>query len=249
MREVSSTFDDHWSQPRLFYNSLTETEQQFLINAIRFETSHIKSLTVKKNVLTQLNRVSHDIAVRVGAALGLPAPKPDPTFYHDNTTAFVSIMKDKLPTVKTLQVAVLASTNGSTSLARAASLRNLLTKDGLVVTVVGESMADGVDQTYSAADARGFDGIIVAEGAERLFDPAVQSTLYPTGRPGQILLDGYRWGKPVAALGSASPALKLLAVKDSAPGVFKEADPETLVRSFEEGLAVFKFVDRFPLDE
>ncbi|KAJ4304333.1 hypothetical protein N0V88_001946 [Collariella sp. IMI 366227] len=56
VRALSPTFDDHWSQPRLFYNSLTPVEQQFLINAIRFETSHVKSATVKQNVLTQLNR-------------------------------------------------------------------------------------------------------------------------------------------------------------------------------------------------
>lgn len=70
VRGLSSTFDDHWSQPRLFYNSLLPVEQQFLINAIRFETSHLQSAEVKKNVLLQLNRISNDIAVRVATALG-----------------------------------------------------------------------------------------------------------------------------------------------------------------------------------
>lgn len=61
VREVSSTFSDVWSQPRLFYNSLIPVEQQFLINAIRFETSQLTSSVVKSNVLIQLNRVSHDL--------------------------------------------------------------------------------------------------------------------------------------------------------------------------------------------
>src|ERR1700761_4696335 len=61
VRGVSPTFEkDYWSQPRLFFNSILPQEQQFLINAIRFETSHLKSSVVKKNVLTQLNRISND---------------------------------------------------------------------------------------------------------------------------------------------------------------------------------------------
>ena len=236
MRTLSPTFDDHWSQPRLFYNSLTPVEQQFVVNAIRFETSHLKSELVKQNVLTQLNRVSNDVAKRVAAALGMTAPAPDETFYHNNVTAGISIVNQTLPTIKTLQVGILASTQ---SLDQAASLKERLTKDGLVVTVVGETLANGIDQTYLAADATGFDGIVVAPGAEDLFSAKNTSPLYPMGRPGQILLDGYRWGKPVGAVGSASKALEATGVPLT-PGVFAGDDVEKFVQGFEEGLATFR---------
>lgn len=87
VRAVSSTFADVWSQPRLFYNSLVPAEQQFLINAIRFETAHITSDVVKNNVIIQLNRVSNNLAKRVARAIGVAEPEPDPTFYHNNKTA------------------------------------------------------------------------------------------------------------------------------------------------------------------
>jgi catalase len=77
VRGTSPTFSDHWSQPRLFYNSLIPAEQQFLINAIRFETSHLTSTVVKQNVLTQLNKISHDIASRVAVALGSKQTSPE----------------------------------------------------------------------------------------------------------------------------------------------------------------------------
>ncbi|OIW33597.1 catalase [Coniochaeta ligniaria NRRL 30616] len=249
-RELSPTFGDHWSQPRLFYNSLLPVEQQFLINAIRFEASHLTSPQVKQNVLTQLNRVSNDVAARVAVALGLSAPAPDPAYYNTNSSAGLSIFNSTLPTVATLRVGVLASAASNSSLTQAAALKKRLAQDGVATTVVGEFLASGVvDQTYSAADATGFDGIVVAAGAEGLFDPATSlSALYPTGRPGQILLDGYRWGKPVGALGSASAALKSVGIGQT-PGVFANGtDVEGFVKSFEGGLAVFKFVDRFPLD-
>ena len=70
-----------------------------------------------------------------------------------------------------------------------------------------ETLTSGVQQTYSAADATGFDGVIVTSGAETLFERGNSSTLFPAGRPLQILLDAYRWGKPVGALGTASPTV------------------------------------------
>jgi catalase len=247
VRAQSPTFDDHWSQPRLFYNSLTPVEQQFLINAIRFETSHLKSTAVKQNVIAQLNRVSNDVAKRVATALGLEAPAPDPTYYHNNVTAGISIFNFTLPTIKTLRVGVLASTGANSSLQQASELKQRLMQDGLVVTVVGETLAAGVDQTYSAADATGFDGVVVADGAEGLFEGAgAASPLFPAGRPAQVLLDAYRWGKPIGGLGSGEKALKSAGVPTgkNAAGVFVQkvgnVSVEAFVKGFEEGLARFR---------
>src|SRR5688572_14094630 len=60
VRTVSPSFKDVWSQPRLFFNSLPAAEQQFIVNALRFEMAQLKSPVVKNNMLIQLNRVSHD---------------------------------------------------------------------------------------------------------------------------------------------------------------------------------------------
>ncbi|KAJ3565277.1 hypothetical protein NPX13_g7565 [Xylaria arbuscula] len=133
VRGLSSTFNDHWTQPRLFYNSLEPVEQQFLINAIRFETSHLQSTAVKENVLRQLNRISNDVAVRVATALGMKAPAPDNKYYHDNTTAGLSITKDKLPTIATLKVGILASiASNSSALDQAKQLKERFTADDIL---------------------------------------------------------------------------------------------------------------------
>lgn len=250
VRAISSTFADVWSQPRLFYNSLIPVEQQFLINAIRFEVSHIQSEVVKSNVLIQLNRVSNDIAKRVAEVLGLPVPAPDPKFYHDNSTAFVTIFNNSLPTIATLKVGVLASVKSSGSLSQAAALAKAFSSEGVDTIIVGETLTTGINQTYSSADATGFDGIVVAAGAESLFTDGTSSTLFPANRPLQILTDGYRWGKPVGALGNSS-VLALAGVKTTA-GVFTgtaSGDVGSFVTAFEGGLKVFKFIDRFPLDQ
>ena len=247
IRKRPESFSDHFSQPRLFYNSLTEVEQQFLIDAIRFETSQI-SPEIQQTVIKQLNKISNDVAARVGAALGIEAPQPDPTFYHDNTTAGLSIFGEKLPTIAALHVGVLASSKSEDSLSQADALKKAFAEEKVTVTVVAETLTDGVDRTYSISEATAFDGIIVASGAEGLFNTTAKSTLFPPGRPNQILVDGFRWGKPVGFVGGASSAQKAASVKDG-PGVFASDEVDEIVEEFKEGLAIFKFTDRFELDD
>lgn len=249
-RTKASTFTDVWSQPRLFYNSLLPQEQQFIINAIRFETSHLTSSVVVSNVLIQLNRISHDIAVRVASALGVTAPDPDPTYYNDNTTEFVSIFNHTLLKLDGLQVGVLASTTSNSSFTEASQLASLLAADNVDVTVVAESLLGGADETYSAADATAFDAIVVADGTTALFTSnSSTSTLFPAGRPAQILTDAYRWGKPVAALGSGAGTVFSAAGVKMGPGVYANGTVDAVYQSLVEGLAKFKFLDRFPVDD
>lgn len=265
MRAVSSTFADVWSQPRLFFNSLLPVEQQFVINAIRFETTQLKSDVVKNNVLIQLNRISHDIAERVASALGMTVPDADPTYYHDNTTIGVSVAKDGLLKLDGLKVGYLASASASGN-SSAEALKSALKTANVSLVVVAEKLGDGVDQTYTATDASQFDAIVIADAAESLFlAPASLAnsnststsgnstanpfaTLYPPGRPLQILTDGYKWGKPVAAVGSASAAFKSAGIQSGTPGVYTGSDASAMSESLQEGLKTFKFFDRYPLD-
>ncbi|KAI0878373.1 catalase-like domain-containing protein [Hypoxylon argillaceum] len=254
VRRLSSTFNDHWTQPRLFYNSLEPVEQQFLINAIRFETSHLQSTAVKQNVLQQLNLISNDVAARVATALGLSAPAPDPTFYHSNVTQGISITNGTLPTIATLQVGILATntnTTGAKALDEASALKQRLAADGLVVTVVAERLAPGVDKTYSAADATDFDAVVVTAGADAagLFNINATSSFYPLMRPLQIASSAYLFGKPVAYFGgaAASPTLRSAGFAASS-GVYVSTNTDQMATSIADGLKTFKFTGRFPLD-
>ncbi|ORY01363.1 catalase [Clohesyomyces aquaticus] len=267
VRAVSSTFADVWSQPRLFFNSLLPVEQQFVVNAMRFEASQLKSPVVKNNVLIQLNRVSHSLAVRVATVLGLTAPDADPTFYHDNTTVGVSIAKSPLLKIDGLKVGYLTSNAISAANSSMATLKSALAAMKVDLVVVAESLTETVDQTYSASDASQFDAIVLAEGTSALFASPSSlananstrrtngyasgnafSTLYPVGRPLQILTDGYKWGKPIATVGEAKAVLNGTGIQEGTPGVNAVSDISTLASRLGEDLKVFKFLDRFPLD-
>ncbi|PKS11958.1 hypothetical protein jhhlp_001254 [Lomentospora prolificans] len=248
IRTDPESFADHWSQPRLFFNSLTPAEKQQVIDGMRFETSKIESETVKKNVIKQLNKVSNEIAARVAVAHGLDIPEPDPTYYHDNTTRGFNFLKDPLPKIAGLKVGILATVENKESLSQAADLKSKFDGEGVTTVVIAERAAEGVDAPYTAIRANLFDGLIITKGTEKLFDPKVVTALYPPRRPAQTLEDAYRWGKPIAAIGTACKAFENSLVQDG-PGVYTHDDTSSVLESFKEGLRTYKFVDRFPLDE
>jgi catalase len=255
VRSVSSTFTDVWSQPRLFWNSLVPAEKQFVVDAMRFENANVVSQVVRDNVVIQLNRISNDLARRVAEAIGVVAPAPDPTFYHDNTTANVGAFGQRLMKLEGLKVGLLASVSSAGSIAQGAELRSLLSSAGVDVVVVGERMADGVNQTYSASDATNFDAVVVADGAQGLFGSSSEgaktgaTSLYPAGRPLKILNDAFRFGKTVGALGKGESVLAAVKISTKREGVFvARSVGAEFVNGLEEGLRTFKFLDRFALD-
>ncbi|KAF3387936.1 Catalase B [Talaromyces pinophilus] len=255
VRATSPTFADVWSQPGLFYNSLTATEQQFVINALRFELSNVKSEDVKSNFITQINRVNNTLATLVASAIGVSAPEPDSTYYHSNKTSNVGTFGTPLKKLDGLKVGVLASVNGESSIAEGQALAQSLAGSNVDVVIVAEHLTSNVSATYSGSDATNFDAVIVSSGAEGLFGPQTftvesNTTLYPAGRPSQILVDAFRFGKPVGAVGGASAALSAVDISTDRSGVITgDSVSDDFVKQLTEDLATFKFLDRFAVDE
>lgn len=269
---------DYWSQPRLFYNSLLPEEQQFLINAIRFETAHLKSPVVKQNVIKQLNKIHHKIAREVAETLGVSSPEQDRQFYHENKTAGVSMFDKPLQRISGLKVGILASIRGL-DMQTINRFKDRLGRQGVSIVVVGEQLITGVDQTYAATDATDFDAVVVANGVGTLFQSSVstQSHQYPAGRPLQILLDSYRFGKPIGFSGDSSFSVMTSSQIPTGPGVYHERDsvpgrignnsgisnsfskraedaddqrgPGRLEHKVEEGLRTFRFLNRFHIQQ
>ena len=253
-RSLSKTFTDVWSQPRLFYNSLHPVERQFLVNAIRFETSQVKSEVVRQNVIIQLNRISNDLAKRVARVIGVEAPQPDDKFYHNNKTIPLGAFGTPLKKLAGLKVGILSSTQGYEE---ANKIKTALVEadPSITVSIVTETLIQGGETvTYSAADAIAFDGVIVADSSEKSFTPQTSSPLFPVGRPLQIVIDAYRYGKTVAAIGSSgSKVLDNAGIKKSdrgeEKGVLDAAQGDAkFVEAFLESLKVFRFLERFEID-
>lgn len=250
VRDISPTFLDYWTQPRLLFNSLLPAEQQQVVNAARFELSKITSVAVREASIAQLNRISNDLAKRVAMAIGVAAPEPDSKYYHDNTTSGVSVFSEPLPTIATLVVGILATKSSSSSLAQAEAIAAAFKEKGANPVIIAEVIQEGVGQTYSASDAVLFDGIIVVSGTEDLFAPSKASSLYPAQRPASIVRDAFLYGKPVSVIGTGSEALDVNSIEEQDGVYVRDANvsAQEIADEFEEGLKTFKFLGRFAMD-
>ncbi|MBI1382023.1 MAG: catalase [Planctomycetaceae bacterium] len=71
-RERSPTFADHFSQARLFYNSLAKFERDHVVDALRFELGKVMRREIRERVvLSNLKPVDGELARLVASAVGL----------------------------------------------------------------------------------------------------------------------------------------------------------------------------------
>lgn len=83
VRERSESFADHFSQAALFFNSQTETEQNHIIKALRFELSKVETVAIRKRMVGLLNQVDKTLAEKVAAGLGITVPEqPEKPINH-----------------------------------------------------------------------------------------------------------------------------------------------------------------------
>ena len=89
VRAAARSFDDHFSQARLFYRSMSPVEKDHIIAAYTFELSKCYESVVRERQLQSLANIDTDLCAAVAAGLGLPAPPPsieldDPHDSHDS---------------------------------------------------------------------------------------------------------------------------------------------------------------------
>ena len=73
-RRRSPSFDDHFSQAALFWNSQSATEKDHIVAAFRFELSKVEVPDIRQRMVDNLAHVDAKLATRVAAPLGINAP-------------------------------------------------------------------------------------------------------------------------------------------------------------------------------
>jgi catalase len=107
IRTRSLSFQDHYSQATLFFNSLSEWEKQHLADALRFELGKVEREYIRERVVEHLAHVDHGLATEVAEGLGLPAP-PEAEPNHGRSSPALS-QANQPHSAETRKVAVLAA--------------------------------------------------------------------------------------------------------------------------------------------
>jgi catalase len=82
VRARSKSFMDFFSQPTLFFNSLSENEQGHVIDAFSFELGKVNITEIRQRVIGLLSQVDNGLANQVASNLGLEIEEPDKPINH-----------------------------------------------------------------------------------------------------------------------------------------------------------------------
>jgi catalase len=242
VRAAPASFDDHFSQPALFYASLTSVEQQHVIDAYTFELGKCYEQGIKERALTVLAKIDADLCAQVATGLGLPAPAPEPV-EHGESPALRQIEPTPFPVAGRI-VGVVAGPGAD--LKGIAKLREALDAEGALLKVIaphGGQLVDGkdveiVERTFATGRSIEFDAIVVADGAPQDGD----------FRALVMLQEAYRHLKAVGAWGDGVEVLRTAGIDVEAPGVLTGAKSDkTLAAGLVGALGLHRAWDRTPL--
>ena len=129
IRARSESFVDYYSQPALFYRSLTDWEKAHTVDAYTFELGKVNYPHIQKRMLYQISQIDEDLARQVAEGLGLEVPtsvdgpvnqavgadadvekmQPGKKKVYLDKSAALSETYIKTDTIATRQIAVLAA--------------------------------------------------------------------------------------------------------------------------------------------
>jgi catalase len=108
VRARSEKFRDHFSQAKLFWNSMSDPEKEHIVKAFHFELGKVDDKDVRKRVVDLINNVDGDLAVRIAEGIGVEPPSPKGASSGTKRSRFLSQETTVKDTVKSRKVAILA---------------------------------------------------------------------------------------------------------------------------------------------
>jgi catalase len=131
IRRRSPSFQDHCSQPAMFWNSMADWEKQHIVAAFRFELGKVGAREVRARTVEHLAKVNGDLASQVARGIGVPEPSGTETADKLSSPALSLESLRGDGSIRTRQIAVLVTDGVDT--AQVTSVREALTAEGAIV--------------------------------------------------------------------------------------------------------------------
>jgi catalase len=253
VRANPASFDDHYSQVRLFWLSMTPVEQQHIINAYTFELNKCYEQAIKERQLQSLANIDPVLCQQVATGLGLPAPEPTVP------------LADAVPSPALSQVGGTWPADGRTigivvdpagDLDGLGAIRQAVFAAGMVPLVIAPhgGMVGGlpVQRTFATARSVEFDAVLLA-GAPVPAPDALPARDAKAGAgsvtvdPRVLLLvdECWRHAKTIGAWGAGVAVLRESGVAGT-PGVVTGENAADTFAALQQLLAGHRVWERFP---
>ncbi|WP_019544903.1 catalase [Streptomyces sulphureus] len=257
VREHASSFDDHFSQPRRFWLSLSAVEKEHLIAAYTFELGKCYEQPIKERGLKVLANVDEELCRQVADGLGLPAPAATDRAASVEPSPALSQVGESWP-VDGRVVGIIADP-GSDLDELAAVVRRIgeASMVPLVIAPKGGTLGDSltVQRTFTTARSIEFDAILLAGTPSKAGDgyPARDAKVGPPargertdGRVPQLVAEAFRHAKPIGFWGGAESVLEAAGVPADAPGVVTGTNGTGVLDEIVALLERHRVWERFP---
>lgn len=239
IRARSESFKDHFSQATLFWNSMSDTEKEHIVNAFSFELGKCKEISVRQHVLEMFANVDLGLASRIAENLGLEVQGNNVSTNTKSSPALSQI--NTIMTHKTRKIAVLAADDFDSELP--AILDNLKGK-GTQPEIVSDHQGvikgeDGsklsVDHTFLTADSVLFDAVYIASAKGK-------TSMYQK-EASYFIKEAFAHYKPIASTFSGNQFIDELGLTGKI-GVLTNDTGNEFIDSFIELIAKHRFWSR-----
>jgi catalase len=227
IRQRAKSFQDHYSQARMFWKSMSAVEAKHIVAAFAFELGHVETVEIRSRVIDQLNLVDHDLAARVAGEVGLPVPGKQKVDDKMPASPALSQLRTTTDSIETRKVAVLAAdgvdVRGVERLVEALRKRGAIPE--VLAPTAGGTLSGGsggeipVDRSFTSVASVLYDAVVVPCG------PQAVETLGNDGYALHFVTEAYKHLKAVAAFGAGIDLLRKAGVNESL------ADSEEVVTS------------------
>ena len=228
IRRRSPSFDDHFSQATLFWNSQSPAEKEHIIAAFQFELSKVQLPAIRQRVVDNLAHVDPKLARKVAEPLGIAAPDAKAAAGRAGfREARIKLPIEASPAlsmetsgggIQTRKVAILVADGVETGAMKI--VQQALLDAGAICKVVGPNLGFvstssgqqlAVDFTYANMPSVMFDAVLVPSGA------ASARALAKNGDAVHFVLEAFKHFKTICVIGEGVELLRSLGIDGPGP--------------------------------
>ena len=244
VRERPASFDDHFSQATLFWNSMSPPERDHIIGAFSFELGKCAHPEIRERMLANLAMVDAELCERVAGALGMGAPEGSPASSGESSPALSQLPEAPGP-ITGRAIGVLVAEGADAPGVDA--LRTALTAEGATVYVIGphggelggEGGTVAVDRSALTTQSVEYDALVVPGGASA-------DTIAVDPYQAVNLGEAFRHYKTIAAWGTGCEVLDLCGIAPGPGVVRRDSYDKSFTRELIQAIGWHRHWERRP---
>ncbi|MCW2712499.1 MAG: catalase [Marmoricola sp.] len=254
-RSAPASYDDHFSQVRQFWLSMTPPEKEHIVLAYTFELAKCYEQAIKERQLLALANIDAELCAQVAAGLGLPAPDPTVPLVDLDPSPALSQLGSTWPTDGRMVGIVVDPDGDLQGVEEVAAAVKAAGMVPLVVAPHGGTLGNGmtVQRAFGATRSVEFDVVLLA-GSPAPAPDAVIARDSKAGEPAAPVVDPrivlllqecFRHAKALGAWGAGVQALEFAGITADEVGVVVGDSPIEVFAAVHELLGAHRVWDRF----